>query len=127
MTVARALALLELPADVQEEKVATGELAPSVAYEVSRIRAVVAKVVSSGLSRSEAVERIRRATGSRKPTRGGKGRGPRPIKERTVRTATGRVDVTLRKAGDAAAIVATLREALAILEAEQRGASQEAA
>src|SRR5262245_29424648 len=54
--VAKALALLELPADVQAQ-VEAGDLAPSVAYEVARlkdpeaIRAVAAEVVSSGLSR----------------------------------------------------------------------------
>jgi hypothetical protein len=61
-------------------------LAPSVAYEVSRLdsqddqRAVADRVVSEDLSRAEAVEAVRQAAGRSTVKRGvaGKGRGARP-------------------------------------------------
>jgi ParB family chromosome partitioning protein len=77
-SIARALALLDLPEDLQG-KVEAGELAPSVAYEVSRVddpaaqREVADRVVSEGLSRAEAVEEVRRSTVKRSGS--GKGRG----------------------------------------------------
>jgi ParB family chromosome partitioning protein len=127
-SVARALALLELPADVQE-KVTTGDLAPSVAYEVAKIedpeqqREVAALVVENDLSRAEAVEHVRQAMKPRESK--AKSRGPKAkpatIKERTIRTPTGKVDVKLKKAGDAVAILETLREAVRQLEGEAEG------
>jgi len=72
--VARALALLDLPAPVQERV----ELAPSVAYEVSKLAnpeqqtefAVLA--VAEGLNRAEVVEAVRRSTRPASKGRGSK-------------------------------------------------------
>ncbi len=70
-SVTHALALLELPADIQE-KVAVGQLAPTVAYEVTKIadpvaqREVIEEVITGNLSRREARDAIRRKRG--KPT-----------------------------------------------------------
>ena len=78
-TVIKALALLDLPAAVQDA-VESGQLAPSVAYEVSKLddpdaqAEVAARVVAEGLSRAETVEAVREAAS--KPRAGGaKGRG----------------------------------------------------
>jgi ParB family chromosome partitioning protein len=122
-SVARALALLELPEDLQG-KVEAGELAPSVAYQVSRIddpaaqREVADRVVSEGLSRAEAVEEVRRSTVKQAgSSKGGKGKAkagpPKPWKFR----ASSGVKVTLeypRGRGEADAVDA-LAEALARL------------
>lgn len=136
--VTRALALLELPASVQEH-VERGDLSPATAYEVSKaedpetIRAVAEEVVASGLSRAEAVERVRRA--SPKPARGAKGRGaskggPKLLKSRVVRLAGGKVTIDLRRAGEAAAVLALVEEAAEVLRREaaaEQGGSAEAA
>lgn len=67
-SVTHALALLELPADIQE-KVADGQLAATVAYEVTKIddpedqREVVEKVIAGKLSRREARDAISRKRG----------------------------------------------------------------
>jgi len=64
-SVTHALALLELPADIQE-KVVEGKLAPTVAYEITKIddpdsqRQVVEEVIARKLSRREARDAISR-------------------------------------------------------------------
>ncbi|WP_435011997.1 ParB/RepB/Spo0J family partition protein (plasmid) [Tundrisphaera lichenicola] len=61
-TIIKALALLTLPCTVQD-RVEAGELAPSVAYEVSKLQdsddqaEVAARVVAEGLSRAETARR----------------------------------------------------------------------
>jgi ParB family transcriptional regulator, chromosome partitioning protein len=128
-SVARALALLELPDDVQG-RVEAGELAPSVAYEVSRIddqatqREVAARVVAEGLNRAEAVQEVRRAESRSTVKRAGakKGRGgakPKLPTERTIKTSVGlKVTVEGRKGIEPAAMVAALREVTAKVENE---------
>lgn len=127
-SVTRALALLDLPEDLQG-RVEAGELAPSVAYEVSRLegrdeqRALAERVVSEDMSRAEAVEVVRQAAGRSTVKRGqaGKGRGAksRKVTERVIRTTLGsRVTVENRKGLDGAAIRAALRQALDLVEAE---------
>jgi ParB family chromosome partitioning protein len=128
-SVARALALLELPEDLQG-RVEAGELAPSVAYEVSRLRSpddqreVAARVVSEDLSRAEAVEAVRQAAGRSTVKRGGraaiKARPRRPT-VRTFKATSARVTVEFKRAADPAEVLAALREVVAKLEAEQGG------
>ena len=120
MAVSRALALLDLSAEVQGH-VERGALAPSVAYEVSKLAdpdaqaEVAARVVSEGLNRSEVVEAVRRATPSRAKGRGGKA-GPRKTAA-TIRTPGGfKVTVEHRRGLDDDAIRAALVEALAQLD-----------
>ncbi len=124
-SVTRALSLLDLPCTVQDA-VASGELAPSVAYEVSKLddpdaqREVAARVVAEGLSRAETVEEVRRAS---KPGRAGKGRGakakPRKGTERVIRTSAGlKVTIESRRGLDGAAILAALDEARDRVRAE---------
>jgi ParB family chromosome partitioning protein len=127
-SVVRALALLELPAPVQE-KVEQGALAPATAYEISKVadsahqQALAELVVEGGMTRSETIEAVRRAA-----PRAAKGGAAKPKKPtvRVVRTSAAKVTVEFRKAVSDAEVVAALREALARLEAEA-GESQAAA
>jgi ParB family chromosome partitioning protein len=120
-SVVHALALLDLPADVQQ-KVEQGELSPSTAYELSKasdtetIRAVAEEVVASGLTRAEAVDRVRKASG-RSKGRGGK---PQPLRPRTFRLAGGwRITIEPPKKPGDGDLLARAREVVRILEAEQ--------
>lgn len=139
-SVVHALALLELPTEVQSQ-VEQGELPASTAYEISKagdadtIRAVAAEVAAAGLSRAETVERVREMTRKRsggKTKAKGRGVAKKPVllKSRIVRLAGGKVTVDLRKAGEAAAILALLEEAAAVLRrevSEEQGRAAEAA
>lgn len=111
----RAVRLLELPAPVREA-VASGGLAPSTAFELTKLddaivqAEVAARVVSEGLSRAETIEAVKRAAPARKAG-ASKGRGAaRPSKPitRTFRVPEGKVTVELRKGVDADAIAALL-------------------
>jgi ParB family chromosome partitioning protein len=121
-TIIKALALLTLPCTVQD-RVEAGELAPSVAYEVSKLddphaqAEVAARVVAEGLSRAETVEAVKRAAG--RPRAGGArdrgaGKGaPKLPTERTVKTAGGlKVTVAGRKGFDVPTWIGSLRDAL---------------
>jgi ParB family chromosome partitioning protein len=124
-SVFRALALLTL-SDAVQTHVESGGMAPSVAYELSKIDVpevqaeVAARVMAEGLSRSETVEAVRRAS---KPGRTGKGRGrkakARKETERIIRTAAGpKVTVEYRRGLDVTAILAALDEATERVKAE---------
>jgi ParB family chromosome partitioning protein len=122
-SIARSLALLDLPGTVQEE-VERGALAPSVAYEVSRLDGPAAQhraaalVVEQGMTRTEATEMVRRTAGKAKASRGGKGRA-RKATSRTLRTSAGyRITVEHRRGVDDAGIRAALAEAMDQLEDE---------
>jgi ParB family chromosome partitioning protein len=121
--VTRALALLELPAAVQDQ-VERGEMSPATAYEVTKIEdpeeraEVAARVVSEGLSRAETIEAVKRASPSRKAG-ASKGRGAsKPSKPvvKTFRAPNGRVTIELRKGLDASELAATLRQVMEMLE-----------
>ena len=129
-SVTRALALLDLPYTVQDA-VASGELAPSVAYEVSKLgdpqaqQEVAARVVAEGLSRAETVEAVRqvarqpRARSLKEKGRGGPKGKPKLPTERTMKTRVGlKVTVEGRKGIEPAAMVAALREVTAKVESE---------
>lgn len=129
-SVNRALALLDLPTEIQD-RVESGALAPSVAYEVSRLddmevqRQVAEQIVSERLNREEATEVVRRASpagGSGRSAskgRGGKAKGQPKVTSRTIRTDTGpRITVEHRRGLDTVLILAALREAVARLETE---------
>jgi ParB family chromosome partitioning protein len=124
-SVARALALLDLPEDLQG-RVTAGELAPSVAYEVSRLddpdrqREVAALVVNESLNRLEATEAVRQAAGRPAKRKGrGMGKAKKPT-SRVFRTAAAKVSVELRKGAGAEAIRAALVDALSQLDAESQ-------
>jgi ParB family chromosome partitioning protein len=133
-SVTRALALLDLPYTVQDA-VASGELAPSVAYEVSKLQdpaeqtEVAARVVAEGLSRSETVEAVRQVASNpraRVGAGGSKGRAaikarPKRPTVRTIKTTAAKVTVEFKRAVELAEIANALREALAKIEVEQGG------
>ena len=126
-SVFRAVALLTLPDTVQDH-VESGGLAPSVAYELSKIDApdvqaeIASRVVAEGLSRAETVEAIRRVAS--KPRAGGskggaaiKARSKRPT-VRAIRTTSAKVTIEFRKFVEPVEVIAALEEATARLRAE---------
>ena len=118
--VVRALALLGLPDDVQD-RVTAGQLAPSVAYEVSRLedpdkqRAVAQEIVTRNLNREEAVATIRKRAGRSSRPGAGKGRAGHSSARsttRTYRTSQGKVEVTVpRRTARPEDLLAALEEA----------------
>lgn len=125
-SVFRSLALLKLPSPVQDQ-VEAGKLAPSVAYEVSRIKGadeqaeVAERVIAEGLSRDETVEVVRRAKSRKLASKGGEATKakPRKVTERAYRVGAGfRVTVECKRGLDDASIRAALREVLARIPAE---------
>ena len=118
----RAVRLLELPAAVQEA-VADGQLAPSTAFELSKLEddaereAVARRVVAEGLSRGDVAATVRQATGGRprdrSKGRGGTGSKPGKVTSRTLRTPAGpRVTVELSRGLTPERIVQALEQAL---------------
>ena len=115
--VSRALALLELPASVQEQ-VEQGALPPATAYEVSKLHdateqeALAAEIIAGKLSRAETVEAVRQ----RKPAGGGgkvrKGK-VRKVTSQTFRADGGyKITIECRRGLEPGPIVKALREAL---------------
>lgn len=134
--ITRVMALLELPDDLQA-RVTDGELAPSVAYEVSRLddpdaqREVAARVVAEGLNRSEAAEVVRKATKSkgRGSSKGKvKGKPERLPAEMKHRGSSGsRVVVHTTAKLTIAEVVSDLEEFVTRLRAEMETRAQDAA
>jgi len=130
-SIARALALLELPEDLQGQ-VTAGKMPASTAYEVSRIedpqvqREVAERAVAQGLNRAEVAEAARRSQPSKGKAKGKGGKSkPRRLSV-TYRTSTARVTVEGRRDLDDQAIRTALTEALAQLDAHS-GHQSEAA
>ena len=131
--VSQALALLKLP-DAVQESVEVGNLAPSAAYELSKVNdpedqaRLAAQVVAEGLSRAETAEAVRR-TSSRTITGKGRGAGKdRKVKPRVFRTKAGtRVTVESRKALDNESILAELAEVMDQIKAMHPAGDQAAA
>jgi ParB family chromosome partitioning protein len=114
--IAQALALLKLPEEIQE-RVESGNLAPTVAYEIARVPDADAqvelanRVETEGLNRRQATEAARRAMP--KGTKGGKSQKGKGLSGRVYKTSLGRVSIELKRPGDEASIMAALQEALA--------------
>ena len=131
--VSQAMALLRLP-DAVQESVEVGNLAPSAAYELSKVNdpedqaRLAAQVVAERLNRAETAEAVRR-TSSRTIT--GKGRGAskdRKAKPRVFRTKAGtRVTVESRKALDNESILVELAEVMDQIKAMHPAGDQAAA
>jgi ParB family chromosome partitioning protein len=124
--VSRSLALLDLPAVVQEH-VERGDLGPSVAYEVSKLddpaeQAEVARqAVAGGMNRAEVVRAVRARSTSKQKSRGGK---PKKITSRTFRTPTGpRVVVEFKRGLDLALIRSALADIIVQIDDEQSEAA----
>jgi ParB family chromosome partitioning protein len=123
--VVRALGLLELPQDLQE-RVDGGTVPASAAYELSRVeddatrRELADQVVAGALTRDQVAERVRREAG-RPP--GGKGGGAkakaRKVTSRALRTSAGyKITAEHRRGVEPEGLLAALREAVAVVEAE---------
>jgi ParB family chromosome partitioning protein len=129
--VVRAMALLELPADIQE-KVDAGLIPASAASEAARIgdkaeqRAIIARVESGEMTRDQVTRAVRERTSGRAGGRGratGKGKGrskPRPPVDDRPRRAENNVKVRIEASvnhtlGD---VIAALREIADRLEAD---------
>jgi ParB family chromosome partitioning protein len=121
-SIARALALLDLPAPIQEA-VERGAIPPNTGYELSKVddpgeQATLAREAAEGrLRRDDLKER------TRTPRVAGKAKGregkPRKVTERTFRTAAGpRVTFAWAKGLDPAAILAAVEAVAAQVRAE---------
>src|SRR5690606_21927351 len=129
-TVSAALKLLELPEAVQD-RIEAGELAPRVAYEVSKLDepeaqvALAERIVANGLTRDDVVaevqaikaDRPRGRGGASRPFAKGKGRGPRLVTKRVFKAAGARATIERARGIDsdvlraiAEAILASLAE-----------------
>jgi len=133
--VSRALALLDLPAAVQDQ-VERGALPPATAYEVSKLAdpaaqaEVAARVVAEGLSRADTVAAVRQVVHGARRSKGRgetKGKG-RKVTSRTLRTPDGyRVTVEHRKGVEPPAILAALLAAVDQIKAELGDGTADAA
>ena len=119
-TVTRALALLELPAPIQDQ-VEQGALPPATAYEVSKLEDpaeqadVVARVVAEGLSRAETIKAVRRvaskprASNSKEKGRGSKAK-PKLVTVETIKAQDGyKITIERKKGIDPQGMVDALR------------------
>lgn len=128
--VSQAVSMLTLPEPIKA-RVDSGELAPSVAYELSKFsdpdeQAIAADQSIAGKTTLSDVRARAKAAG--KSRRGKSSPKPRKLTVRLIRTPTGgRVTVEHRKGLDGMALVAELESALAIARAETEQGSQAAA
>jgi ParB family chromosome partitioning protein len=126
--VARAVALLGLPDEVQAA-VDAGALAPDAAYHISQVAdpeaqaQLAARVVAERMTRSETAAAVKDAA----PRRKGGGKPARRPAALVLRVAGGRVTVELKRGVDDAAAEAALAEALGLVRARRGASSSEAA
>jgi ParB family transcriptional regulator, chromosome partitioning protein len=127
-TVAKSLALLSLPQEIQAS-VDASEIGPTEAYQLSRIdnpeeQAVMAREVKAGrLNRDDIEQRTRMP----RKGRGGTRSKAKKVTTRTFKTAGGpRVTVEFKKGLDPSSVIAALREALGRVEQEMDAAGQAA-
>ena len=128
-TVAKTLALLTLPGEIQAS-VDASEIGPAEAYQLSRIddpeeQTAMAREAKAGRVSRDDIEQRTRATR--------KGRGTvrakaKKVTTQTFKTASGpRVTVEFKKGLDTSSVVAALREALRIAEDQSAAEGQVAA
>jgi ParB family chromosome partitioning protein len=134
-SVAKALALLDLPDGVQQQ-VDRGALAPAAAYELSKVTdpgeqaALAGRVVAEGLTVTEAAAAVRRVSGRAAKGKGrGAGKGkPRKVTSAVIRAATGaKVTVEFRKGLDDATVLAALEDAVTQVRTRLAGGDGQAA
>jgi ParB family chromosome partitioning protein len=121
-SVAKALALLDAPAPVRE-LVEADRLAPSVAYEVSKLpdpaaaTELAGRAAAEGMTRDQVADEVRR----RRDPKAARGRGARPKPHQgpwSCRTAAGRVMVEPKRGAGPGAILEALEAATAKYRAE---------
>jgi ParB family transcriptional regulator, chromosome partitioning protein len=122
--VVHALALLELPAAVQEQ-VERGTLPASTAYEISKVddpevqAELAARVVSEGMNRSSAIEAVRKSKGKGRGAGKSRGKASRLPAEVKHRASNGvRMVATTAARHDLADLAAALLEFLDKVRAE---------
>jgi ParB family transcriptional regulator, chromosome partitioning protein len=126
-TVAKTLALLTLPEDIQAA-VDASEIGPTEAYQLSRVddpeqQVRMAREARAGQLRRDEIEERVRATRGRGSARG----KAKKVTTRIFKTAGGpRVTVEFKKGLDGRSLVAALREALAQAEREMNVADEAA-
>jgi ParB family chromosome partitioning protein len=129
--VGRALALLDLPAEVQAQ-VDAGTVPASAASELAKVKddsvrwEIVGKIVAGELTRDQAIELVRRETSAPKRAGAAKGRGAkaRKLTSRTFRTPEGpRVVVEFKRGLEVETIRAALVAALGQLDIERSEAA----
>jgi ParB family transcriptional regulator, chromosome partitioning protein len=128
-SIARALALLELPPTIQEE-VDEGKIAPNTAYELTKVddpalQESLARDAAQGRLKRDEVQELTRKPRKRKAAP--KAKAGRKVTSRMLRTSAGRVTVELRKGEGLDAILAAAEEAVEQLRAELRIGRGEAA
>jgi ParB family chromosome partitioning protein len=129
-SIARALALLELPPAIQEA-VDEGKIAPNTAYELTKVddravQATLARDAAEGRLKRDEIQELTRSPRTRKGKGASKAKG-RKVTSRVVRTSTARVTIELRKGEGLEAILDAATEAVEHLRAELRPAREEAA
>lgn len=121
-SIARALALLDLPEPIQAE-VEAGSIAPNTAYELSKVadpaeQADLARQASEGRLRRDEIKGRTKASAPAKGGGAGKGKAKLPT-VRLIRLDGGfKLTVENRRAFDDRALLTALREAAAKVEAE---------
>jgi ParB family chromosome partitioning protein len=125
-TVYRALALLDLPGDVQQH-IESGKLAPATAYELSKVtdpviqRQLVEQAITETLTRAETVS-LAKATGK---TTSKPATKHADTTKRVIHTEDG-ITITMtakRRIDDAAAVVALNAAATLLARRDERGAA----
>jgi ParB family chromosome partitioning protein len=127
-TINKALALLNLPDDIQAS-VDAGKIGPDVAYQLTKVadpaeQADLARAAESGQLKRDEIKA--QTSAGRNAAKGrGAGKGKAKIMSRVFRLGAGKVTVELGKGSGDEAIVALLREAME--KAESRLANDSAA
>jgi ParB family chromosome partitioning protein len=128
-SIARALALLELPPTIQEA-VDEGQIAPNTAYELTKVddpaeQESLARDAAAGRLKRDEIQKLTRSP--RRAKGASRARAGRKLTSRLIKTSTARVTVELRKGEGLEAILAAAEEAVEQLRAELRGQKGEAA
>jgi ParB family chromosome partitioning protein len=127
-SIARALALLELPGPIQEA-VDEGQIAPNTAYELTKVddpgaQAELAREAAAGRLRRDEIKKL---TQTPRKGRGASKSRPKKITSRMVRTTAARVTIELKKGDGLPAVLAAVEEAVELLRAELTTSREEAA
>lgn len=124
--IVKAMALLRLPEQVQA-KVESGEIAPSTAYEVSKVKdeekqvEIAEQVVANGMTRNETAEVVRRAAGKPSPARKPSKSASADSCKRAMRTSNGlTITVTSRRKLTDEQVVDACREFIEVIRNGQR-------
>jgi ParB family chromosome partitioning protein len=127
-SIARALALLDLPEPIQEA-VDQGHIAPNTAYELTKVddpgtQAELAREAAEGRLRRDEIKKL---TQTPRKGRGASKSKARKVTSRVVRTTAARVTIELKRGEGLPAILAAVKEAVELLCTELTTSREEAA